>query len=377
MFCPRFLKAAVSFTCRKFSMGQISRQGKTLDMAEVRNRLREVVGASTNWQDQQQVLSERSSLCQYLARSQDDLPAKRMKDSLIEAHLPLGSQPALREKYLNSHNSVRFGRILEDLDCLGGVRQKSTVQYISRPDLPKLAYRRVKGKSPGVVFLPGYGSNMSGPKAEALEEFCKSLGHAYLRFDYSGHGASEGVFSEGTIGTWKKDVLFMLDELAEGPQILVGSSMGGWLMLLAAIAHPEKTKALVGISTAADHFVTAFKALPIEVRKECEDKGIWTIPTKSNQEGIYTVNMDFLQEAENHCILQSPIPITCPVRLIHGLKDEDVPWHISMQVAERVLSPDVDIILRRHGQHHMTEKDDIKLIVYTIDDLIDKLTTMV
>ncbi|KAG9283354.1 mycophenolic acid acyl-glucuronide esterase, mitochondrial [Astyanax mexicanus] len=260
---------------------------------------------------------------------------------------------------------------------LQGVRQKSSVQYASRPNLPKLAYQRVKGKSPGVVFLPGYGSNMSGQKAEALQDFCKSLGHSYLRFDYTGHGASEGTFSEGTIGTWKKDVLFILDEVAEGPQILVGSGMGGWLMLLAAIARPEKTKALVGISTAADHFVTAFKSLPLEARKEFEDSGTWTIPTKSNDEGIYTVSMDFLKEAENHCILQSPIPITCPVRLIHGLKDEDVPWHISMQVAERVLSTDVDIILRRHGQHRMAEKDDIKLMVYTIDDLIDKLTTMV
>uniref|UniRef100_A0A8C1GS86 Acyl-CoA thioesterase 9, tandem duplicate 2 n=1 Tax=Cyprinus carpio TaxID=7962 RepID=A0A8C1GS86_CYPCA len=119
MLCPRFLKSAVSFTYRKFSMGQISQQGKVPDMAEVRNRLREIVGASTNWQDHQQVLAERASLSQYLAQSQDQLPAKRMKDSMIEAHLPLGSQPALREKYLNSHNSVRFGRILEDLDFLG------------------------------------------------------------------------------------------------------------------------------------------------------------------------------------------------------------------------------------------------------------------
>ncbi|KAK3515510.1 hypothetical protein QTP70_024205 [Hemibagrus guttatus] len=261
--------------------------------------------------------------------------------------------------------------------CFQGVRQKSsTVQYASRPDLPKLAYRRVKGKSPGVMFLPGYGSNMNGPKAEALEEFCRSLGHSYLRFDYSGHGASEGVFSEGTIGSWKKDVLFMLDEVAEGPQILVGSSMGGWLMLLAAIARPEKTKALVGISTAADHFVTAFKSLPLQTRKEFEDQGVWKIPTKSNEEGAYTISMDLLKEAENHCLLQSPIPITCPVRLIHGLKDEDVPWHISIQVAEHVLSNDVDVILRRHGQHRMANKDDIKLMVYTIDDLIDKLTTM-
>uniref|UniRef100_A0A672RVN8 Mycophenolic acid acyl-glucuronide esterase, mitochondrial-like n=1 Tax=Sinocyclocheilus grahami TaxID=75366 RepID=A0A672RVN8_SINGR len=188
-----------------------------------------------------------------------------------------------------------------------------------------------------------------------------------------------GIESENVmIDRAKNQILYVkIDLCITFWSILVGSSMGGWLMLLAAIARPEKTKALVGISTAADHFVTAFKTLPIEVRKECEDKGVWTIPTKSNKEGMYTVSMDFLREAENHCILQSPIPITCPVRLIHGLKDKDVPWHISMQVAERVLSPDVDVILRRHGQHRMAEKDDIKLIVYTIDDLIDKLTTMV
>lgn len=101
------------------------------------------------------------------------------------------------------------------------------------------------------------------------------------------------------------------------------------------------------------------------------------MPTKHSDEGFYKFSMNFLREAENHCVLQSPIPITCPVRLIHGLKDEDVPWHISMQVAERVLSPDVDVILRRHGHHRMSDKDDIKLMVYTIDDLIDKLTTMV
>ncbi|XP_036376565.1 abhydrolase domain containing 10, depalmitoylase b [Megalops cyprinoides] len=261
--------------------------------------------------------------------------------------------------------------------CLGGVMQKSTVQYLTRPDLPKLAYQKVKGKSPGVVFLPGFASNMSGQKAEALEEFCKSLGHSYLRFDYTGCGLSEGVFADCTVGSWKRDVLCVLDELAEGPQILVGSSMGGWLMLLAAIARPEKIAALVGISTAADHFVTAFKSLPIEVRKEVEEKGQWLLPSKHSEEGGYTLSMDFLREAESHCVLHSPVPLTCPVRLIHGLQDEDVPWHVSLQVAERVLSTDVDVILRKHGQHRLSQKDDIKLMVYTIDDLIDKLTTMV
>ncbi|KAK6316760.1 palmitoyl-protein thioesterase ABHD10, mitochondrial [Coregonus clupeaformis] len=259
-----------------------------------------------------------------------------------------------------------------------GVRHKSsTVQYATRPDLPKLAYRKVKGKSPGVVFLPGFASNMGGKKADALEEFCQSLGHSYLRFDYTGCGSSEGEMVDGTVGTWKKDVLYVLDELVEGPQILVGSSMGGWLMCLAAIARPERTAAMVGISTAADHFVTVFNTLPIEARKEIEEKGQWVVPTKHNEEGSITFTTEFLKEAEQHCILQSPIPVTCPVRLIHGMKDQDVPWHISMQVAERVLSNDVDVILRKHGQHRMVEKEDIKLIVYTIDDLIDKLTTLV
>ncbi|XP_014051662.1 palmitoyl-protein thioesterase ABHD10, mitochondrial [Salmo salar] len=259
-----------------------------------------------------------------------------------------------------------------------GVRHKSsTVQYATRPDLPKLAYRKVKGKSPGVVFLPGFASNMGGKKAEALEEFCKSLGHAYIRFDYTGCGSSEGEMVDGTVGTWKRDVLYVLDELVEGPQILVGSSMGGWLMCLAAIARPEKTAAMVGISTAADHFVTVFNTLPIEARKEIEEKGQWVVPTKHNEEGSITFTTEFLKEAEQHCVLQSPIPVTCPVRLIHGMKDQDVPWHISMQLAERVLSNDVDVILRKHGQHRMAEKEDIKLIVYTIDDLIDKLTTLV
>ncbi|MEQ2165129.1 hypothetical protein GOODEAATRI_013886 [Goodea atripinnis] len=171
---------------------------------------------------------------------------------------------------------------------------------------------RVKGKSPGVVFLPGYGSNMNGRKAEALAEFCRSLGHSYLR-----------IF------------VFLY------------------------------------------YFSVISPYLNLQTRKELETKGEWSLPTKHTEEGVYKFSMDFLREAENHCVLQSPIPITCPVRLIHGLKDEDVPWHISMQVAERVLSPDVDIILRRNGQHRMSEKDDIKLMVYTIDDLIDKLTTMV
>ncbi|KAJ1116786.1 hypothetical protein NDU88_004992 [Pleurodeles waltl] len=141
---------------------------------------------------------------------------------------------------------------------------KATVQFLTRPDLPKLAYQKIKGKNPGVIFLPGYASNMNGQKAVALEDFCNSLGHSFVRFDYTGCGSSEGDIKECTVGRWKKDVLSVLDELSEGPQILVGSSLGGWLMLLAAIARPEKVAALVGVAAAADHVVTSFNQLTVE-----------------------------------------------------------------------------------------------------------------
>ncbi|XP_073398618.1 palmitoyl-protein thioesterase ABHD10, mitochondrial [Dendrobates tinctorius] len=255
-------------------------------------------------------------------------------------------------------------------------RLKSSIQYLARTDLPKLAYQKVKGKSPGVIFLPGFASDMNAQKAVALEDFCKSLGHSFIRFDYTGCGSSEGNMKECTIGKWKKDVLSILDDVSEGPQILVGSSMGGWLMLLAALARPEKIAALVGVAPAADHFVTVFNKLPLEEKKAAEDMGEWKLPSKYSEEGFYAIPCSFIKEAENHCLLNSPIPITSPVRLIHGMKDEDVPWHVSMQIADRVLSTDVDVILRKHGLHRMSEKDDIKLLVYTIDDLIDKLTTL-
>ncbi|XP_013928380.1 PREDICTED: mycophenolic acid acyl-glucuronide esterase, mitochondrial isoform X1 [Thamnophis sirtalis] len=256
-----------------------------------------------------------------------------------------------------------------------GCKQKSSHSVLNRSDQPKLAYNKLKGRSPGVVFLPGIFSNMNGVKALALEDFCKSVGHAFVRFDYRGCGSSEGSIKECTLGKWRKDVLSVLDELTEGPQILVGSSLGGWLMLHAAIARPEKIAALVGIAVAADHLLSTFQQLPLEAKKEIEEKGEWKLTTKYNEEGFYSVPYELIQEAENHCVLSSPLPIQCPVRLIHGLKDEDIPWQISMKLAENIVSGDVDIILRKSGQHRMKEKDDIKVIVYTVEDLIEQLST--
>uniref|UniRef100_A0A673V1S1 Abhydrolase domain containing 10 n=1 Tax=Suricata suricatta TaxID=37032 RepID=A0A673V1S1_SURSU len=143
-------------------------------------------------------------------------------------------------------------------------RQKTSVSFLSRPDLPNLAYKKLKGKSPGLIFIPGYLSDMNGTKASAIEEFCKSLGHACIRFDYSGVGNSDGNVQECTVGRWRKDVLSIIDDVAEGPQILVGASLGGWLMLHAAIARPQKVVALIGVAAAVDGLVMQFNQLPVE-----------------------------------------------------------------------------------------------------------------
>ncbi|GCB69198.1 hypothetical protein scyTo_0013933 [Scyliorhinus torazame] len=157
-------------------------------------------------------------------------------------------------------------------------------------------------------------------------------------------------------------------------QILVGSSMGGWLMLLACLERPERVAGVVGIATAADHFVTAFNQLPSEARMEAAKTGVYTRQTRYIEGGVYAIQYGFVKEAEEHCILQSSIDISCPVRLIHSMKDEVVPWQTSIKVAEQLASDDVDVILRKGGEHRMSQSDDIKLLVTVVEDLLHRVT---
>ncbi|XP_067910116.1 palmitoyl-protein thioesterase ABHD10, mitochondrial-like isoform X2 [Heterodontus francisci] len=257
---------------------------------------------------------------------------------------------------------------------MGDKKEMSSVQFLTRLPLPRLAYHRISAQNPGVVFLPGFKSNMNGEKALALEEFCRLAGHSFVRFDYTGCGSSDGNSEDCLLGDWKKDVLTVLDNLTTGPQILVGSSMGGWLMLLASLARPEKVAGVVGIATAADQFVSAFKQLPLELRKEVEKTGEYKMSSKYSDSGFYTLKYDFIKESEEHCVLQSSIAISCPVRLIHGMNDDLVPWQNSIKVAEQLASDDVDVILRRNGDHRMSQSDDLKLLVGIVSDLMHKIT---
>ncbi|XP_059812785.1 palmitoyl-protein thioesterase ABHD10, mitochondrial-like isoform X2 [Hypanus sabinus] len=250
----------------------------------------------------------------------------------------------------------------------------SSMQFLTRSSLPRLAYYRIAAKNPGVVFLSGFKSNMNGEKALALEAFCDSAGYSFIRFDYTGCGSSEGNSEDCLLRDWKNDVLTVLDNLTTGPQILVGSSMGGWLMLLASLARPEKVAGMVGLATAADHFVTAFRQLPAELKKEAEVMGQFNMPSRYSVTGYHTIKYDFVKEAEGHCLLQGSIPISCPVRLLHGMKDDIVPWQNSITVAEQLASDDVDVIFRKNGDHRLSQPDDLKLLVAVVDDLMQKLT---
>src|SRR5690348_13307343 len=184
---------------------------------------------------------------------------------------------------------------------------------LARDDGATIAYHRRTGRSPGVIFLGGFMSDMTGTKARTLEAFCASRGQAYLRFDYFGHGASSGAFADATIGRWKDDALAVLDRLTEGSQVLVGSSLGGWLMLLAAPARPQRVAALVGIAAAPDATEDLMWArFPAPVRDEIMRAGAARLPSEYSPDG-YLFTRRLIEEGRRHLVMRKAIPVACPV----------------------------------------------------------------
>lgn len=234
-----------------------------------------------------------------------------------------------------------------------------------------LVYHRSPGAAPGVVFLGGFTSDMTGVKATTLEHWCRGRGQAFVRFDYSGHGASGGQFVDGTIGRWADEALAVLDRLTEGPQILVGSSMGAWLMLLTALARPERIKALLGLACAADFTeYLLWERLDGNLRERLRRERVISLPSSYGEPYIIALNL--IEEATRHRLLnRSELPITCPVRLIHGMRDADVPWRISLQVLERLTGSDARLILVKDGEHTLSREQDLLLLTRTLGDLLD------
>lgn len=250
--------------------------------------------------------------------------------------------------------------------------QSNAPSILTRNNNSMIAYHHTSGKSPGVMFLTGFKSDMEGGKALALEAFCKERGFAFTRFDYSGHGESSGVFEDGSIGEWADDAVSVLDKVTEGPQILVGSSMGGWIMLLTALARPGRIAGLVGIAAAPDFTRDLIpQALNDEQKADLDTSGYCDIPNCYDDMEPYRIGKKLLIEGNNHILLDDDIPLDVPVRLIHGLLDEDVPWQTANKIMEKIQSHDVEVQFVKSGDHRLSEPHDIARLLRTVGSLME------
>jgi pimeloyl-ACP methyl ester carboxylesterase len=211
---------------------------------------------------------------------------------------------------------------------------------------------------------------MTGIKALFLEDFCRRQGRAFVRFDYFGHGSSSGDATFGTIGRWAEDAIAVLDSLTEGRQILVGSSMGGWIMLLAALARTERVHALVGIAAAPDFTEDLVWPRLTEAQSwKLRESGAVTLPSQYDPAG-HTLRFELFEDGKRHLVMCGPIALDCPVRLLHGMRDESVPWQTSLSLAERLDSRDVAVSLVKDGDHRLSSEADLMRLGRTLDELL-------
>lgn len=241
--------------------------------------------------------------------------------------------------------------------------------HLDRPDGSGLAYRATAGGGPAVVFLGGFTSDMTGTKAVALEDYCRSRGRGYVRFDYFGHGASSGRFADATIGRWVEDAVAILDHVTRGPVVLVGSSLGGWLMLRAALARPERVAGLVGVAAAPDFTSELIElSLSEQARRGLRERGVAFLPNPYGDEPT-PVTAAFLEEARSHRVLGAPIPVRCPVRLLHGLGDREVPWSLALRLAKALEGDDVTLTLVKGGDHRLSKPEDLLRLFAAVDEV--------
>ncbi len=223
--------------------------------------------------------------------------------------------------------------------------------------------------SPGILFLPGFRSDMQGNKAQALSAHCRQRGQACTRFDYFGHGASSGDFRAGTIGRWQEDALVVLDRLTQGPQILVGSSMGCWIALLVALARPDRVAGLVGIAGAPDFTEDLVWArLDEGQRRRLKEEGEVTYDSAYEGDPV-PFTRTLIEEGRNHLLLRAPIALSCPVRLLHGMADPDVPYQTSLRLAGRLAGTEVTLELVADGDHRLSRESDLARILSAVDEL--------
>jgi pimeloyl-ACP methyl ester carboxylesterase len=241
----------------------------------------------------------------------------------------------------------------------------------------RIAVRRRSGKGPGLVWLGGFKSDMKGAKAVALDGWARDHGRAMVRYDYSGHGESGGDFADGTIGRWLEESLAVVEQFCDGPQILIGSSMGGWMALLLAREIRRRQQAsgialagLVLIAPAPDFTEELmWKTFPDEVKREIETRGVWMRPSDYGDGSAYPITRNLIEEGRNHLVLGSGIDLGCPVRILQGAQDPDVPWQHAFALTHRLPADDVVLTLIQDGDHRLSRPQDIARLLAAVAEI--------
>ena len=240
----------------------------------------------------------------------------------------------------------------------------------------RIAVRTRAGGSPGLFWLGGFNSDMRGTKALALDAWAAERGRACVRFDYSGHGESGGAFIDGTIGRWLAEGVAVFEQFCRGPQVVIGSSMGGWMALLLAraIAQREAKQAtlagLVLIAPAPDFTEQLmWNSFPDEIREEIRNKGVWMRPSEYGDGTPYPITRALIEEGRNHLLLGSAIEVGCPVRILQGARDPDVPWQHAFALAHRLPAEDVVLTMIQDGDHRLSRPQDIARILAAVAEI--------
>ena len=236
-----------------------------------------------------------------------------------------------------------------------------------------LAYHQTAGEGPGVVFLGGFRSDMSGTKALALEDWAQGTGRPFLRFDYSGHGQSGGKFEDGTIGDWCKDTVSAITQLTEGPQVLVGSSMGGWISFLVAQAMTDRIAGLVTIAAAPDFTEDGMWAsFSDEQRKQMDETGRVELPSDYSADH-YIITRGLIEEGRKHLVLRKPLNLPFPVRFLQGTADADVPMAVATRLLDHAEGPDMRLTLVKDADHRFSTPSCLEVILWNLEDVLDRL----
>jgi pimeloyl-ACP methyl ester carboxylesterase len=235
----------------------------------------------------------------------------------------------------------------------------------------QIAVRTDPGASPGLFWLGGFKSDMQGGKAEALSQWARENGRACVRFDYSGHGESSGEFRDGTIGQWLEDSLAVFEAYCAGPQVVIGSSMGGWMALLLAreLRRRSLTRAslagMVLIAPAPDFTeVLMWQRMPDAVKRQIEETGVWMRPSEYGDP--YPITRNLIEEGRNHLLLGGMIETGCPVRILQGVQDPDVPWNHAVELTSRLAQDDVVLTLVKDGDHRLSRPEDIERLIKAV-----------